>query len=94
MTVNKENWGYPNTVWFGNGRIRDLAKACKHLNIKKPLLVTDKDLVKNEMILNAVESNKKDSVTTEIFSDLKEIHLAVMLKMVLKNLKMETMTEL
>ena len=57
MTTNKENWGYPNTVWFGNGRIRDLAKACKHLNIKKPLLVTDKDLAKNEMILNAVESN-------------------------------------
>ena len=71
MTTNKENWGYPNTVWFGNGRIKDLAKACKHLNIKRPLLVTDKDLVKNEMILNAVESNKKDSVTTEIFSDLK-----------------------
>ena len=22
-----ENWGYPNAVWFGNGRIRDLAKA-------------------------------------------------------------------
>ena len=19
-----ENWGYPNTVWFGNGRIKDL----------------------------------------------------------------------
>ena len=19
-----ENWGYPNTVWFGNGRITDL----------------------------------------------------------------------
>ena len=66
-----ENWGYPNAVWFGNGRIRDLAKACKHLNIKKPLLVTDKDLAKNEMILNAVESNKKDSLTTEIFFDLK-----------------------
>ena len=66
-----ENWGYPNAVWFGNGRIRDLAKACKHLNIKKPLLVTDKDLVKSKMILNAVESNKKDSLTTEIFFDLK-----------------------
>ena len=49
-------------MWFGNGRIRDLAKACKHLNIKKPLLVTDKDLVKSKMILNAVESNKKDSL--------------------------------
>ena len=27
-----ENWGYPNTVWFGNGRITDLPKACKILN--------------------------------------------------------------
>ena len=35
MTTNKENWGYPNTVWFGNGRIKDLSIACKHLNIKK-----------------------------------------------------------
>jgi alcohol dehydrogenase class IV len=42
MTTNKENWGYPNTVWFGDGRIKDLSKACEHLNIRKPLLVTDK----------------------------------------------------
>ena len=68
---NKENWGYPNTIWFGCGRIKDLSKACKHLNIKKPLLVTDKDLAKNKMILSAVEANKKDSVVTEIFSDLR-----------------------
>ena len=33
-----ENWGYPNTVWFGNGRIKDLPKACKILNIKKPII--------------------------------------------------------
>ena len=42
------DWGYPNTVWFGNGRIKDLAKACKILNINKPLFVTDKDLVKTK----------------------------------------------
>ena len=39
------DWGYPNTVWFGNGRIRDLPKACKVLGIKNPLFVTDKDPV-------------------------------------------------
>ena len=66
-----ENWGYPNTVWFGNGRIADLPKACKILNIKKPLLVTDKDLAKTNMVLNAIEVNKKNSLPTEIFSDLK-----------------------
>jgi len=66
-----ENWGYPNTVWFGNGRIADLPKACKILNVKKPLLVTDKDLAKTNMVLNAIETNKKNSLPTEIFSDLK-----------------------
>ena len=35
MTTNKENWGYPNTVWFGYDRIKDLSKACNHLNIKR-----------------------------------------------------------
>ena len=64
------DWGYPNTVWFGNGRIKDLPKACKYLEIKRPMLVTDKDLVKNKMITEAVDINKKSSLNTEIFSDL------------------------
>ena len=66
-----ENWGYPNTVWFGNGRINDLPKACNTLNIKKPLLVSDKDLAKTNMILSALDTLKKNSFAAEIFSDLK-----------------------
>ncbi len=48
--MSNYNWNYPNTVWFGNKRIKDLAKACKILNIKKPLFVTDKDLIKTKMV--------------------------------------------
>ena len=69
--VIKENWGYPNTVWFGIGRSNDLSKACKMLNIKKPLLVTDKDLAKKEMVINIIEENKKKNLFIDIFSDLK-----------------------
>jgi len=65
------DWAYPNTVWFGVGRINDLTKACKILNVKKPLLVTDKDLAKTQMITRAVDINKKASIPTKIFSDLK-----------------------
>ena len=65
------DWAYPNTVWFGVGRISYLAKACKILNVKKPLLVTDKDLVKTQMIAKAVDINKEASIPTKIFSDLK-----------------------
>jgi len=69
--MSNYNWNYPNTVWFGNGRIKDLPKACKILNINKPLFVTDKDLVKTKMVKNALEINKKANLPTTVFSDLK-----------------------
>ena len=65
------NWGYPNTVWFGNGRIKDLPKACKVLGIKNPLFVTDKDLAKTKMVEQTLEINKRAKLSTAIFSDLK-----------------------
>ena len=65
------DWGYPNTVWFGNGRIKDLTKACKILDIKKPLFVTDQDLVKTKMVEKVLELNKNAKLPTAVFSDLK-----------------------
>ena len=69
--MSNYDWGYPNTVWFGNGRIKDLAKACKFLDIKKPLFVTDKDLAKTKMVEETLEINKRAKLPTIIFSDLK-----------------------
>jgi len=65
------NWGYPNIVWFGNGRINKLPNACNIFNIKKPLLVTDKDLAKTQITIKVIDINKKAKISTEIFSDLK-----------------------
>ena len=65
------DWGYPNTVWFGNGRIKDLVKACKILDIRKPLFVTDQDLAKTKMVEEVLEANKRANLPTIIFSDLK-----------------------
>ena len=39
------NWNYPTTMWVGENRIKDLNKACLQLNIKNPLIVTDKVMV-------------------------------------------------
>ena len=52
----KINWNYPTSVWVGEDRINDLTKACKILNVKKPLLVTDKDLAKTQMIAKAADN--------------------------------------
>jgi len=87
------DWAYPNTVWFGVGRIKDLPKACKILNVKKPLLVTDKDLAKTQMIAKAVDINKKASIPTKIFSDLKGNPFGSHAKKELSNSKMVNMME-
>jgi len=69
--MSNYNWGYPNIVWFGNGRINKLPNACNIFNIKKPLLVTDKDLAKTQIAIKVIGINKKAKISTEIFSDLK-----------------------
>ena len=53
MTLPTTNWNYPTTMWFGNGRIKDLQEACDTLNIKKPLFVTDSGLAKMDFVKKA-----------------------------------------
>ena len=55
----KSNWNYPTTVWVGEDRIKDLVKACIDLKIKRPLFVTDKDLVNLLFIKNIISDIKK-----------------------------------
>lgn len=38
------DWGYPTTVRFGPGRIKELPRACAAAGIRKPLFVTDEVL--------------------------------------------------
>ena len=54
----KSNWNYPTTVWVGENRVSDLSEACKDLNIKKPMFVTDKDLVNLDFVKNIISLKK------------------------------------
>ncbi|MDH3327444.1 MAG: iron-containing alcohol dehydrogenase [Gammaproteobacteria bacterium] len=67
----KGNWNYPTTVWFGVGRITELATACKQLNMKRPLLVTDKGLVGLPMIKALTADMFGHGFDIGIFSDVK-----------------------
>ena len=44
--IGKYNWNYPTTMWVGENRIKDIGLACRTVNIKKPLLITDSGLAK------------------------------------------------
>ncbi len=53
------NWNYPTTIWVGKNRVKDLEKACVEIKTLKPLLVTDKDLIKLEFIKDLVNDLEK-----------------------------------
>tara|TARA_B100000795_G_scaffold32459_1_gene21410 strand:+ start:512 stop:1642 length:1131 start_codon:yes stop_codon:yes gene_type:complete len=57
-------------MWVGKDRINDLGKACMQLNIKKPLLVTDKGLAKTKMVSSILEQLKIEGLETNIFSNV------------------------
>jgi len=63
------NWNYPTTVWVGENRIKDLHKACTQLLIKKPLFVTDKDLVNLEMVKKIIKTLSDNFNNIKIFSN-------------------------
>ena len=65
----KSNWNYPTTVWVGENRVNDLSEACKNLSIKKPLFVTDKDLVNLSFVKKIISSNSKKFDEFTIFSN-------------------------
>ena len=65
----KSNWNYPTTIWVGENRINELSKACSNLNIKKPLFVTDKNLINLDMVKNIILDLKKKFSNLSVFSD-------------------------
>ena len=63
------NWNYPTTIWVGQNRIKDLHLACENLKIKKPLFVTDKDLINLPMVKKLISQNKDKFEKFFIFSN-------------------------
>ena len=64
-------WSFPTTVWFGAGKVSMLARACKTLDISRPLLVTDPGLAAMPMVIDAIAANEVDGIATTLFSDIK-----------------------
>ena len=58
----KFNWNYPTTIWVGKNRSDELSEACENLKIKKPLVVTDKDLINLKFVKHIISELKKDLI--------------------------------
>ena len=67
MKINNMNWNYPTPIWFGQGRINEIQKACDNLKISNPLIVTDPGILKTDIIKKL--NNSLNSVA-KIYSEV------------------------
>ena len=65
------NWGYPTSIRFGAGRIRELPDACRELGIRRPLLVTDPGLAALPMVAEAAAVCEEAGLVCAVFSDVR-----------------------
>ena len=68
--MQKLKWNYPTTIWVGKNSISGLSIACKNLNISKPLLVTDNNFSKSNIIKDALSQLKKDDLSVILYSNV------------------------
>jgi len=69
--MKKFNWNYPTTMWVGENRIKDMVLACKNLNLKKPLFVTDDQLVNKKIVKDTLKNFNNENITVEVYSNVK-----------------------
>ena len=65
----KTNWNYPTSLWVGENRVKDLTLACQNLKIKKPLFVTDKDLINLPIVINIISELENNFNQINVFSN-------------------------
>ena len=68
--MQKYNWNYPTTMWVGENRINDIAEACKNLDVKKPLFVTDNGLAETGIVKNTLKILKDSQISAELYFDV------------------------
>nr|WP_092866038.1 iron-containing alcohol dehydrogenase [Hyphomicrobium facile] len=68
--IANANWSYPTKVWFGPGRISDLATACKEIGMSRPFFVVDPGLTNLPMVVSALALLEAAGIKASVFDAL------------------------
>ncbi|WP_109512940.1 iron-containing alcohol dehydrogenase [Pseudomonas ovata] len=69
--MHTSNWHYPTSIRVGAGRARELADACRFSGIRRPLLITDRDLGASLMIQQALDDCRRELGHCALFDQVK-----------------------
>jgi alcohol dehydrogenase class IV len=66
------DWLFPTQVRFGCGRIAELAELCTRLRLERPLIVTDRGLIKTEVARTVITAATGPGIAPQIFAEVRE----------------------
>ena len=67
----RNNWSYPTSIYFGCGRISELAEVCQANGLQRPLLVTDQGLAAQGFIADMLNATQQAGLRTRVFAQVK-----------------------
>ncbi len=69
--IPNRNFGFPNPIRYGAGRVKELPDFCKAAGMKKPLFVTDRGLAGSAMVADILANLKTAGLGVAMFSDVR-----------------------
>ena len=68
--LSNKDWGFPVPIFYGPGRISDIGSICKNLEIRNPLIVTDRGSSKLSFIQELRSLLSKNGISSEVFFEI------------------------
>ena len=65
--LEPQDWGFPIPIAYGPGRLKEIGKSCEKLNIKKPLIVTDRGSKDLPFINNLIKYLESSNIKSDLF---------------------------
>ena len=68
--LSNQDWTFPTNIAYGPGRLKEIGSICNGLNIKNPLIVTDKGSPKLPFVINLQSYLSNSNVKSDLFFDI------------------------
>ena len=68
--LSNQDWTFPTNIAYGPGRLKEIGKICNDLDIKNPLIVTDKGSPKLPFITNIQSYLTGSNIKSDLFFDI------------------------
>ena len=68
--LSNHDWSHPVPIAYGPGRLAEIGDHCVALDMKNPLIVTDKDSRELPFVLQTQTSLEHQGLGSQVFSDI------------------------